>query len=119
MKPLNDRDAAANGLGHLFQRQTPRTDKPEVKRPAIRFRTPNSTRSFGRLLSNHNIAMIKLAQHLTANLQALKESPATLRAQGARRTPISTPAGIRTEADAATFIRRSILRMCPQFAGHI
>ena len=119
LKPLNERDAAANGLGHLFERQTPRTDKPEVKRPTIRFRSRNSTSSFGRLLSNHNVAMVKLAHHLTENLAALKESSARLRAQGAKRTPIVTPVGIRTEADAAAFVRRSILRMCPQFTGHL
>ena len=118
LKPLTDRDATANGLGHLFRRDTSRTDKPAVKRPSIRFRTRNSTRSFGRLLSNHNVAMIKLAYHLTANLDALKHSK-DLRVRGAVRTPITTPAGIRTEADAAAFTRRSILRMCPQFTGHL
>jgi phospholipase C len=43
LKSLTDRDASANGLGHLFRRDTPRADKPAVKRPAIRFRTRNST----------------------------------------------------------------------------
>ena len=118
LKSLTDRDAAANGLGHLFERDTPRTDKPAVKKPSIRFRTSTSTKSFGRLLSNHNVAMVKLAAHLTANLAALKHSQ-ELRTRGAVRTPVSTPAGIKTEADAAAFIRRSMLRMCPQFTGHL
>jgi hypothetical protein len=118
IKSLTDRDASANGLGHLFRLDTPRADKPAVNRPAIRFRTRNSTRSFGRLLSNHNVALIKLANHLTTNLEALKHSQ-QLRARGAVRTSVSIPAGIRTEADAEAFIRRSILRMCPQFTGHL
>jgi hypothetical protein len=70
------------------------------------------------LLSNHNVALIKLANHLTTNLEALKHSQ-QLRARGAVRTSVSIPAGIRTEADAEAFIRRSILRMCPQFTGHL
>ena len=118
LKPLTERDAAANGFGHLFRRDTPRTDRPTVERPSIRFRTNNSTRSFGRLLSTHNVAMVKLASHLTANLAALKHSQ-ELRTRGAVRTAVTTPAGIKTEADAAAFIRRSVLRMCPQFTGHL
>jgi hypothetical protein len=96
LKSLTDRDASANGLGHLFRLDTPRADKPAVKRPAIRFRTRNSTRSFGRLLSNHNVALIKLANHLTTNLEASNtRSSFAPGARCERQSPYQPGSGLR------------------------
>jgi phospholipase C len=117
--PLTDRDAAASSLRTVFTRSTPRTDRPTVSRPSIHFRPPNTTRFRGRSVSHHNLALVQLAHHLTTNLAPVKHDTAALRARGTVQAPLATPAGIRTEADAAAFVRRSILQLCPHFKGSI